>query len=262
MQNHSSIKRFFLLDPLQTPRVAIALNWMIAICLIAPLFFLLFHAQSYSWHTIWEFKKLFIKGWLMTVSLSLLSFAISTFVAVLCAMAKHSRILLLRNIGSIYVEIIRGTPLLVQLLFFFYVIASALHLENRYLVGCIILSLFSGAYIAEILRAGIESISTSQIQSAQSLGFSKRQIYRYVIFPQAFRRILPPLAGQFASLIKDSSLLSILGINEFTYSAQQVNSATYSTLESFFPLAVGYLILTLPISLWSKLLEKRYLYET
>ena len=99
-------------------------------------------------------------------------------------------------------------------------------------------------------------------ESARAIGLTTAQTYQYVIFPQALRQSLPPLAGQFASLVKDSSLLSIIGLAEFTYTAQQVNSATYSTLESYLPLAVGYLILTLPISLWTNTLGRKLRYET
>ena len=105
-------------------------------------------------------------------------------------------------------------------------------------------------------------MGASQLESARAIGLSGGQTYRYVIFPQALRQVLPPLAGQFASIVKDSSLLSIIGLSEFTYTAQQVNSATYSTLESYLPLAVGYLILTLPISLWTHGLGRTLRYET
>ena len=149
-----------------------------------------------------------------------------------------------------------------QILIFFYVVADAFHVENRYVVGVLVLSFFSGAYISEVIRAGIESVGASQLESARAIGLTRGQTYRYVIFPQAFRLTLPPLAGQFVSLIKDSSLLSIIAINEFTQNAREVNAFTYSTLESYLPLAFGYLVLTLPISLLTRALEKRVKYET
>ena len=93
-------------------------------------------------------------------------------------------------------------------------------LNNRYLVGIVILALFSGAYVCEIIRAAIQSIDKEQYEAAESLGLSNYQMYRYIIFPQAFKRMLPALTGQFASIIKDSSLLSIISINEFTMNAQ------------------------------------------
>jgi len=124
------------------------------------------------------------------------------------------------------------------------------------------MALFSGAYIAEIVRAGIESLSESQLESARAIGLTKTQTYRYVVMPQVIRRILPPLAGQFGALIKDSSLLSIIAVSELTLNAQEVNAFTYSALESYLPLAAGYLLLTLPISLFSRYLEKKYRYAS
>jgi polar amino acid transport system permease protein len=100
------------------------------------------------------------------------------------------------------------------------------------------------------------------LESAKAIGLTRGQTYRYVIFPQALRQSLPPLAGQFVSLVKDSSLLSIIGIREFTYNAQIANALTYGTLECYLPLALGYLILTLPISLWTRRLEQRHKFET
>jgi len=163
----------------------------------------------------------------------------------------------LRFLSRFYIETIRGTPLLVQILVFFYVFASALGVENRYIAGVVILALFSGAYVTEIIRSGIESIDIEQYDSAKSLGFTPFQTYRYIILPQAYKRIIPPLTGQFASLIKDSSLLSIISIGELTMNAQEVNAYTYSTLESYIPLAVGYLMLTYPISWYAKRLEQK-----
>ena len=109
--------------------------------------------------------------------------------------------------------------------------------------------------------AGIESIGQSQLDAAKAIGLTRAQTYRYVVFPQVLRLTLPPLAGQFVSLIKDSSLLSIIAVNEFTQAARDVNSVTYSSLESYLPLAIGYLILTLPISLWTRTLEKKVRFE-
>ena len=201
-------------------------------------------------------------GWLLTLTLSSISLVLSTAIGLVAALARRSGILLIRYIATTYIECVRGMPLLVLILVLFYVVANALKIDDRFLVGVVVLSLFAGAYIAEIIRAGIESVGASQRESARAIGLTSAQTYRYVVLPQALRQALPPLAGQFASLIKDSSLLSIIGVAEFTYTAQQVNSATYSTLESYLPLAVGYLVLTLPISLFSSLLQRTLRYET
>lgn len=227
----------------------------------SALFATLFFTQVYHWDAVWAYRALFVKGWLTTILLASLSLVLSLLIGVVASLMRQSKILILRYLASFYIEVIRGTPLLVQLLFFFYVVAASMHIENRYLVGVLTLSIFSGAYIAEILRSGIENTRRTLLESAYSIGFTKTQTYRFVIFPIAFRQILPPLAGQFASIIKDSSLLSILGISEFTYATQQISSATFSTLECYFPLAIGYLLLTLPISLFSRYLERRTKHE-
>ena len=219
-------------------------------------------ATQSGWNAVWQYHDLFWKGWLLTILISLSSLALSTLIGLGVALGRRSDLVPLRALTLLYVEIVRGTPLLVQILFLFYVVANGLGLDNRLIAGVLILSLFSGAYLAEMIRAGIEAIPASQLESARAIGFTTPQIYRFVIAPQALRQILPALAGQFASLIKDSSLLSIIGLTEFTLAAQQVNSATYRTLESFIPLGVGYLVLTLPISLLSKQLEGHLRYET
>jgi polar amino acid transport system permease protein len=216
---------------------------------------------GFDWASVYAYRGNFLRGFGMTLVISAFSLLLSVGLGLMVGVGSRSRVLFLRYLARGYVEIIRGTPLLVQILIFFYVVANAIGVQNRYLVGVIIMALFSGAYVSEIFRAGIESVGESQLESARSLGLTKRQTYRYVILPQVVRRILPPLAGQLASLIKDSSLLSIIAVKEFTLAAREVNSATFSTLESFIPLAVGYLILTLPISLLSKRLERRFAFR-
>lgn len=225
-------------------------------------FFLSMSQQKLEWKAVFAYKYLFLQGWLITIGLSIASLFLSLSIGLVVALFAKSNIFLLQTASKFYVEVIRGTPLLVQILFFYYVVAHEVGIENRYLAGIIILSLFNGAYIAEMVRAGIETVSKTQLESAKAIGLSKWQSYRFIVFPQAIRQTIPTLAGQFASIIKDSSLLSVIGINELTNSATQINSATYSTLEVYFPLGLAYLLLTLPVSLWSKHLEKRFQYET
>ncbi len=236
----------------------------LALVLVALVFCFAFHQLTYRWNwpSVFRYRWDLLSGWLVTIAISAASLGLSTLIGLGFALARRSRLLALRYFGNLYVEVVRGTPLLVQILIFFYVVAAAFRLENRYLAGVLILSFFSGAYISEIIRAGIESVGQSQLESARAIGLTRAQTYRYVIFPQALRLTLPPLAGQFVSLIKDSSLLSIIAVNEFTQAARDVNSVTYSTLECYLPLAVGYLILTLPISLWTRALEKKVRFDT
>ena len=241
-----------------------AANFTVAGLAISLVFTFSFGHLAYhlNWTAIGPYWQMFLQGWLVTILLSATALVLSTLIGVLLALGRRSRVLVLRYFCKIYVELARGTPLLVQILIFFYVVAYALDVKNRYVVGVLTLSCFSGAYIAEIVRAGIESVGKSQLESANAIGLTRAQTYRYVIFPQALRQTLPPLSGQFASLIKDSSLLSIISINELTFNAQSVNAFTFRTLESYLPLAAGYLILTLPISLWTQHLERRHKFET
>lgn len=219
-------------------------------------------AYHLRWEAVYQYRALFWQGWLTTIAMSIAALVLSVVIGLLSALGRRSRFLPVRYFAAIYVELVRGTPLLVQILIFFYVVADAFAVNNRYVVGVLTLAVFSGAYISEIIRAGIESVGKSQLESARAIGLTGGQTYRYVIFPQALRQTLPPLAGQFVSLVKDSSLLSIIGISELTLNARSVNSMTYSALESYLPLAAGYLVLTLPISLWTRHLEKRHSFDT
>lgn len=262
------MRRFFLAPagpsaPPPPPGV-VAAQFGLVLGVLALVFTLTFHQLQYhwNWEGPWRYRALFWKGWLTTVALALAALALSSLIGVAAAVASRSRFLPAQAASRLYVELVRGTPFLVQILVLFYVVAPAFKLENRFAVGTLALALFAGAYITEIIRAGIDGVGQSQWETARSLGLTPAQTYRLIVFPQALRQTLPPLAGQFVSLVKDSSLLSVIGIGEFALNAQQVNSFTYSTLESYLPLAVGYLILTLPISLWARQLERNAHFDT
>jgi polar amino acid transport system permease protein len=214
------------------------LNWALAFFLLALLCLFSFSQLRYNWNwdTVGGYSNFFWRGWWNTLKISVLALVLSTLIGLVAALARRSGILALRALSRLYVELIRGTPLLVQISFAFYVIADAFRFQDRFTVGLLTLSLFSGAFISEIIRGGIESVGTSQLE--------------------------PGLAGMFANLIKDSSLLSVISIEEFTWNAQQVSALTYSNFECYIPLAIGYLVLTLPITLWTQWLEKRTRYET
>jgi len=238
------------------------LSWALVAATAAALFTFAFGQLHYGWNwdAIWAYRQKFIQGWLVTLAISAAALAGSLLLGILTALARRAAFLPLRYAAILYVEIIRGTPLLVQIMILFYVIANAFGFDNRYAAGVITLSLFAGAYLSEMVRSGIESVRESQLESARAIGLTPAQTYRFVIAPQVMRQLVPPLAGQFASIIKDSSLLSIIAVSEFTLNAQEVNAFTYSTLESYLPLAGGYLLLTLPISLLGRLLERKFSY--
>ncbi|MCK5779375.1 MAG: amino acid ABC transporter permease [Psychrilyobacter sp.] len=216
--------------------------------------------ESQGLSIFFEFKYKFLYGFFMTIIISIFSLLFSLIIGTLLAIGQKSNFLPLHFFTKIFIEIIRGTPLIVQIYLFFYVVGTALNIENRYIMGVLIMATFSGAYVAEIIRGGIDSIDKSQIESAKALAFTNFQRYRYIIFPQVIKRVLPSLAGQFASLIKDSSLLSIIAVNEFTKNVQEVDSLTFTPIENYAVLAIGYILLTYPISHLSKKLEKRFSY--
>lgn len=213
-------------------------------------------------YKLYEYKNSIISGFLLTIYISLVALFGSLLLGLLGAMAQISKIQMFHYIGKFYVDIVRGTPLLVQIIAIYYFIGVFFQLNNKFVAGVLILSIFEGAYISEIIRSGIESISKTQLETARSLSLTVRQTYIYIIFPQVIRRILPPLSGQFVSLIKDSSLLSIIALSEFTLSVQNVAAINFNFTEGYILLGFGYLILTFFISRLSKYLEARFLYDT
>jgi polar amino acid transport system permease protein len=163
-----------------------------------------------------------------------------------------------RWFASATIGLLRGTPFLVLLLVGFYVIADALGLENRLVVGVGMLALYHGAYLGEMLRGGIESVGRTQWEAARAVGLDRQAAFRHVILPQALRRVLPGLAGQSITLVKDSALLSVIGVMELTKQAQSASTLTFSTFEAYLPMAGGYLLLTLPLAALAARLERRF----
>lgn len=217
--------------------------------------------HDYDWAAIAPYSGNLFSGWLVTLGISLMALVLSVVVAAVLTIGQLSSYRFPRVLSRAYVEIVRGTPLLTQILIGYYLIADAIGWDSRFGVGLVILSCFSGAYLSEIFRGGIESISKSQWLSARAIGLSEGQTYRFVVIPQAIRRVLPASAGQFANLVKDSSLLFVISVHEFTMQAREANANSYATFEAYLPLVVGYFILTFPISLLSRHLEKRFSYE-
>jgi len=216
---------------------------------------------SFDFSFLPEFNIRLIDGFLMTVCLSAASLVLSLLIGITCAVLQSSRILLLRYMTRLYVTFIRGTPLIMQIFLFFYIVGTAFGIENRFLCGVLILSIFEGAYIAEIIRGSLLSLDGAQLEAAKAVGFTKRQTVTLVILPQLTARTLPALTGQFASIIKDSSLLCIIAVIELTQTIREISATNFKLFECYLFLGVLYLILTLPISFMSKRLELRFSYE-
>lgn len=194
----------------------------------------------------------------VTIVVCLIGGTLALILGTLLAIGRRSRFKPIAFPCAAYIAFIRATPLLVQIYFLFYggqrlgIIFSALT------TGIIILTLHDAGYIAEIVRAGIESIDRSQYEAADSLGFTFIKKMRYVIIPQAYRAILPPLTNQMSYLIKDSSLLSVIGLTELTKFARVAQAETFRPVESFIPSIVSYLLLISGIVYLSKILENRW----
>lgn len=239
--------------------------WSAALALGCSLaVYALFGAIEYhwSWGGVWDRRGLIAQGWLATALISLGAMVLCVIFALALLLAQRSTLPPLRLAARGIVEMVRAAPLLVQLLIGYYIVANALRLDARALVGVVVLALFEGAYLAEIFRGALESIGASQLEAARAVGFDARQVWRFVILPQAMRRAMPGTAGQLVSLIKDSSLLTVIGVDELTHVMQGVNAAAHTGLEGVIPLAFLYLALTLPLSLWVRRLEAKFKYET
>ncbi len=232
---------------------------VLAVLICVP--FLLLDAP-WKWSTLWRYRQKFIDGYELTVVISICALVLSIVFGGLSALAGRSRLLVLRYVNRVYIDLVRGTPLLVQILVLFYVTANAVGIDDRNVCGVLILSFSYGAYLSEIIRAGIESVGKSQLESARAIGLTVAQTYRYVIFPQAIRQILPSLAGQLVSLVKDSALLSTISVSEFTQQARETGTNTASELDCYLVLAVGYLVLTLPVAWLTRRLEAGARFET
>ncbi|MCL1981732.1 MAG: amino acid ABC transporter permease [Clostridiales bacterium] len=200
-------------------------------------------------------------GYLMTVCLSAASFFISLLLGVACAAMQSGKILVLRYFAKLYVIAIRGTPLIMQVYLFFYLMGTAYGITNRFICGVLILSLFEGAYIAEIVRGSLLSMDGTQLEAAKAVGFTKKQQLALVVLPQLLARTLPALTGQFASMIKDSSLLCMIALIELTQTLREISAMNFKMFECYMLLGVLYLSLTLPITYASKRLEQRFDYE-
>ena len=239
---------------------------------LSNIFLLVIIISAFSWLTIHrlgltldfsillEYKNRFQHGFLMTIVISFFSLIFSMIIGTFTAIGVRSKILLISYFCRLYTQIIRGTPLLVQIFFFYYIVGTAWGVENRYVAGILILSLFEGAYISEIIRGGLASLDKQQYEIAQAIGLSKKQTLNLVIIPQLIIRVMPALAGQFASIIKDSSLLSVVAIIELTQTTQEISSINYALFENYLFLGLLYFILTYPVIALSQYLEKKYSY--
>jgi polar amino acid transport system permease protein len=243
-----------------------------------PQYFFRYDPDTGSW-----VPNVLVEGFLTTIRLSVWATLFATFFGVVMGLFRVSQSLFKRLLGGTYVELIRNLPPLVLIFIFYFFVSNQIlpvlgveefirasgektqalttflfappSLFSAFISALITLSIFEGAYITEIVRAGIQSIEKGQWEAADALGLSKYQRMRLVILPQTIQRILPPLAGQFISTIKDSAIVSVISIQELTFQGMELMSTTYFTFEIWITITGMYLILTLTCSLTVAKLE-------
>ena len=195
----------------------------------------------------------------VTVEITLLSVMVGVVIGLFVGIARISSFRILRLLAAVYVDFFRGTPLLVQIFLIYFAIPVMTGQRMDPFVAAIsACGINSGAYVAEIFRAGIQSIDEGQMEAGRSLGMTWTQTMRYIIVPQAFRRVIPPLGNEFIALLKDSSLVSVIGFEELTRRGQLIIARTYGALEIWISVAIIYLAMTLTISQFVAYLERRY----
>lgn len=214
-----------------------------------------------------KYISMFQQGLVCTLSLSAFTVLFGFVLALVLALMRMSKIRPLRWVATAYVEVFRATPMMVQLFIVYYILLAGISLPSfklfgfirfeRFLPGVFALSLNSGAYLSEIIRSGIQSIDLGQTEAARSLGMSQTQNMRYIILPQAIKNILPAIANEFVTIIKESSICWTIGVQEIMYAVNSVKTATYTIGEALIVAACVYFCLTFPTSKIIEYFERR-----
>ncbi|HWR08784.1 amino acid ABC transporter permease [Sporomusa sp.] len=195
----------------------------------------------------------------VTVQISAISVSFGLLIGMFVGMARLSQIWAVKTLASLYVDFIRGTPLLVQIFLIYFALPLVVGQRiDPFIAAITACSVNSGAYVAEIFRSGIQSIDKGQMEAGRSLGMTWAQTMRYIILPQAFKRIIPPLGNEFIAMLKDSSLVSVIGFEELTRRGQLIIARTYGSFEIWLTVAFIYLVMTFTISRLVDYLERRY----
>lgn len=200
---------------------------------------------------------LLLEGFWITIWLSILSSLISLVLGTVIGVARIVPFRPLRNFGTAYVEFFRNTPLLIQLFFFYHGLPRAGITFSAFESALWSLAIYHAAYVAEAVRAGIQSIHRGQMEAARSLGFSYLATMRYIILPQAFAVVIPPLGNLFIALLKNTSLASTIAVAELLYQGEVLDSRSFRTFEVFTAVGILYLCLTLPLGGFVNLVERR-----
>lgn len=210
-----------------------------------------------NWEVIKEYLPLYQDAAVLTVQLGAAGIALSIVIGLVCAVIQHCKVPVLKQIVGAYIEISRNTPILVQLFFLFYGLPKIGIKTNAVACGIIGLAFLGGSYMAEAFRSGLEAVPTVQEESALSLGLSRTQTMRYVIFPQAVSTSVPAFMANVIFLLKETSVFSAISLMDLMFTAKDLIGLYYKTTECLFLLVVFYLMILLPVSLLGSLLERR-----
>lgn len=213
---------------------------------------------EFDWSVVPDNMDILLEGLWLTIKISVLSLILSLPIGIIVGFGRIAKNPVIRFISGAYVEIMRGIPLLVLLMWIYFGLGKLIDFGTYW--ACIIgLATFSGAFLAEIFRSGVQAVPKGQMEAARASGMSNFQAMRLIILPQAIRRILPPTASQFIMLIKDSSLVSVIGGVDLTLRAKSIVATSYRALEIWTAVAILYFILTFTLSMLIRYFEKRML---
>lgn len=213
---------------------------------------------EYDFSVISQNMDIFIAGALKTLEISAIALLLAIPLGIIIGMGRISRNRFIRILSSAYVEVMRGVPLLVLLIWIFFVLGQFLKLGS-YWASIIGLAVFTAAFIAEIVRSGIQGVPRGQMEAARSSGMTYWQAMRLIVLPQAFRRVLPPLASQFIMLIKDSSLISVIGATELTLNAKNLVATSMRSIEVWTFIGFVYFAMTFTLSMIIRAIEQKLL---
>ncbi|WP_296827034.1 amino acid ABC transporter permease [uncultured Megasphaera sp.] len=215
--------------------------------------------MSFDFSLIWNSLPLLLAGAGVTIEITAIAVGLGFVFGLITSVCRLSGVKILNILAVCYVNIIRGTPLLVQIFLIYFALPMIIGERiNPFVAAVAACSVNSGAYVAEIFRAGIQSVDKGQMEAGRSLGLSWMQTMRYIILPQAFKHVIPPLGNEFISMTKETSLVSVIGFEELTRRGQLIIAKTYGSFEIWLTVAFIYLIMTFTIAQLVSYLERRF----
>ena len=215
-----------------------------------------FFKEFFDLKILWEAMPLLLNGFVLTIKLAVVSEFFILILGLVVSLLRISRVRVIRNLAAVYIDVIRGMPLLLQIFLIYFGLGYVGLNLSRFWAGVTALTVCYAAYEAEIFRAGIESIHKGQMEAARSLGMGYMRAMRYVILPQAVRRVIPPLSNEFIALLKDTALVSVIALSEVLYSAREV-MGDKANATPLMGAAICYLLLTLPLMRMVRYMETR-----